>query len=81
MSKLVSLDEARSRLSGLVDRAAAGEEIVIARDGVPQAKLVPVAAPSHPRQPANAMQVGYIAPDFDTADPDINRLFGDDGIA
>jgi prevent-host-death family protein len=37
----VSIREAKTHLSRLVDRAAAGEEIVIAKSGKPVAKLVP----------------------------------------
>ncbi len=36
----INLYQAKTRLSELVDRAAAGEEIVIARHGRPVAKLV-----------------------------------------
>ncbi|HEX4171620.1 MAG TPA: type II toxin-antitoxin system prevent-host-death family antitoxin [Acetobacteraceae bacterium] len=36
----VNLYEAKTRLSSLVDRAAAGEEIVIVKNGVPRARLV-----------------------------------------
>src|SRR3954471_19823057 len=35
----VSLYNAKTHLSNLVDRAAAGEEIVIAKNGIPRAKL------------------------------------------
>jgi prevent-host-death family protein len=42
MTKFVSLYEARTNLPDLVDRAAAGEEIVIARNGMPFARLVPL---------------------------------------
>ncbi|MGQ0623560.1 MAG: type II toxin-antitoxin system Phd/YefM family antitoxin [Sporichthyaceae bacterium] len=38
----VNMHEAKTNLSKLVERAAAGEEIVIARAGVPVARLVPV---------------------------------------
>ncbi len=38
----VNLYEAKTNLSKLVDRAAAGEEIVIAKAGRPLARLVPV---------------------------------------
>jgi prevent-host-death family protein len=38
----VSLYNAKTHLSSLVDRAAAGEEIVIAKNGIPRAKLVPL---------------------------------------
>jgi prevent-host-death family protein len=39
----VDLDEAKTSLSRLVDRAAAGEEVIIARAGEPKARLVPLA--------------------------------------
>ncbi|NUB14257.1 type II toxin-antitoxin system prevent-host-death family antitoxin [Azospirillum brasilense] len=38
----ISLYDAKTHLSGLVERAAAGEEFVIAKNGVPMAKLVPL---------------------------------------
>lgn len=38
---LVNIHAAKTHLSRLVQRAEAGEEIVIARAGVPVAKLVP----------------------------------------
>jgi prevent-host-death family protein len=40
--KQVNIHEAKTELSKLVERAEAGEEIVIARAGKPAAKLVPV---------------------------------------
>jgi prevent-host-death family protein len=39
----VDLDEAKSDLSRLVERAALGEEFIIAKAGRPLARLVPVA--------------------------------------
>ena len=41
----VNVHEAKTHLSRLLQRVAAGEEIVIARNGTPVARLVPVAAP------------------------------------
>lgn len=38
---MVNIHEAKTHFSRLVQRAAAGEEIVIAKAGVPVAKLVP----------------------------------------
>jgi prevent-host-death family protein len=40
MSLIVSLYDAKTRLSALVDRAAGGEEIVITKNGAPKAKIV-----------------------------------------
>ncbi|HEY1838298.1 MAG TPA: type II toxin-antitoxin system prevent-host-death family antitoxin [Rhizomicrobium sp.] len=41
MAKQVNLYEAKTQLSRLVDEAAAGAEIVIAKNGKPMARLVP----------------------------------------
>jgi prevent-host-death family protein len=46
---LVKMHQAKTRLSELVERALAGEEVVIARDDKPMVRLVPVAAPGHPQ--------------------------------
>jgi prevent-host-death family protein len=44
----VNMHEAKTRLSQLVEAAARGEEVVIARAGRPVARIVPV-APERPR--------------------------------
>lgn len=38
----VTVDEARSELSRLIDRALAGEEILIVREGCPLVRLAPL---------------------------------------
>lgn len=43
--KMVNVYEARGQFSKLLDEAEAGEEIVIARNGTPVVRLVPVRAP------------------------------------
>jgi len=48
---MVNIHEAKTHLSRLVDRAAAGEEIVIAKAGVPVAKLGPVVPVRPARKP------------------------------
>jgi prevent-host-death family protein len=65
MSKFVSLYEARNNLATLVDRAAAGEEIVIAKNGMPYAKLVPLPNRGMLRKPGDDENVTYIAGDGD----------------
>jgi prevent-host-death family protein len=42
MSKTISAREANQRFSQILGQAAAGEEIVITRRGVPVARLIPV---------------------------------------
>ncbi len=46
----MNIHEAKTHLSRLVERAAAGEEIVISKAGKPMAKLVPYAARTAPRK-------------------------------
>lgn len=75
MPPIVSLYDAKTQLSSLVDRASGGEEIVIAKNGVPRAKLVPIPFTDMPRKPANALGITYIAPDFDDADEAIESMF------
>ena len=62
--KPVSLYDAKARLSELVQRACAGEEIVISRNGKPAARLVPVARPQR-RGPGGWEGQIWMAPDFD----------------
>ena len=45
----VNVAEAKAKLSDLVERAAAGEEIVIAKNGRPRVRLVPISDRSSPR--------------------------------
>ena len=42
MSLIANTHEAKTHLSGFIDRAIHGEEVIIARDGVPCVRLVPV---------------------------------------
>ena len=41
---LINIYEAKARLSALLDKAQAGEEVVIARAGKPVARLTPLAS-------------------------------------
>jgi prevent-host-death family protein len=73
----VNLYEAKTHLSELVERAAAGEEIVIAKAGKPRARLVPVEEARPERRPGRAKGRIRIAPDFDAPLPgDIADAFG-----
>lgn len=57
--KPVNISDARARLPELVQRAANGEEIIIARNGEPQARLVPLAPAARvPGRGAGQWQVG-----------------------
>jgi prevent-host-death family protein len=65
MSTTVNLYEAKTQLSRLIERVAAGEEIIIAKAGKPRARLVPVQPSAEPREPANLLGITFIAEDFD----------------
>jgi prevent-host-death family protein len=69
MARILNLYEAKSRLSSLVEEAAAGTEIVIAKFGVPRARLVPL-KPRVRRRPGGSKGKIWIAPDFDAPLPD-----------
>ncbi len=76
MPKVVNLYEAKSQLSALVDQAAAGQEIIIAKAGIPRARLVP-ARSSVRRRPGGSKGKIEIADDFDAPLPTaILRAFG-----
>ena len=42
---MVNVHDAKTNFSRLLDRAHAGEEIILAKDGKPFARLVPLASP------------------------------------
>ncbi len=73
----VNVHEAKTHLSRLIDAAAAGEEIIIARAGTPVARLTPLAAIGEPRPLGLfAGQKLWIADDFDQLPPDMAEAFG-----
>lgn len=69
MSEQVNIYEAKTRLSALVDRAEAGEEIIIARGGRPAARLVPIQQPAVERKPGRLRGRIRIGGDFDAPLP------------
>jgi len=72
-----NLYEAKTNLSQLVDRAAAGEEIIIAKNGVPLARLVPLEARPTRRIPGGWEHGVRISDDFDAPlPPDLLAPFG-----
>ncbi len=71
----VNIHEAKTHLSKLVERAAAGEEIIIAKAGKPMAKLVPYRVDSGPRQPGYWRGKVEIRDDFDELPIDIASAF------
>ena len=71
------MHEAKTKLSQLVERAEAGEDIVIARNGNPVARLVPVATTATLASVRGAWHGRVrIAEDFDELPDDIAKAFG-----
>jgi prevent-host-death family protein len=63
----VNIHEAKTHFSKLVERAEAGEEVVIARNGKPVAKLVPFGEPKRqPRKLGGWEGKVWLAPDWDS---------------
>lgn len=62
---LVNIHEAKTHLSRLVERAAAGEEIVIGRAGRPVARLTAYRPDVAPRLPGALKGRIWVAADFD----------------
>ncbi|HEX9698885.1 MAG TPA: type II toxin-antitoxin system prevent-host-death family antitoxin [Acidobacteriota bacterium] len=69
LPKPVNISEAKARLPELVQRAARGEEITIARNGEPQARLVPL-APTKPRVPGRGAGEWHVVGDFNEPLPE-----------
>ena len=70
MTEPINLYDAKTNLSQLVDRAAGGEEIIIAKSGRPMARLVPLEAHTAPRMPGTLLGQIAIGADFDALLPD-----------
>jgi prevent-host-death family protein len=68
--RTVNIGAARARRSRLVDDAAKGEEILIAKAGRPVARLVPLAAACPQRRLGGLAGKIKISEDFDAPLPD-----------
>lgn len=66
--RTINLYEAKTQLSALVEEAAAGGEIIIAKAGKPRARLVPMRPPL--RRPGRAKGKVWMSADFDAPLPD-----------
>jgi prevent-host-death family protein len=75
-----NMHEAKTQLSKLAQRAARGEEIVIARNGTPLAKLGPLDRARKPRKFGLWEGQVWISDDFDDPlPPEIQRYFDGEG--
>jgi prevent-host-death family protein len=72
---IVNIHDAKTHFSKLVERAAAGEEVVIAKAGRPVARLVAYNRPGPPRTPGGWEGKVTIREDFDHLPEEIAAAF------
>lgn len=73
--KIINVQNAKTHLSRLIEKAAAGEDIVIGKHGKPLARLCPY-TPREQERPLGGLEGKIrIASNFDDEDPRIDRLF------
>lgn len=77
---VVNLEDAKADLSSLIERAASGEDVLIAAADRPLVRLVPVEQAQHskapPRKPGMMKGQIWMADDFDDPlPPDILKAF------
>ena len=69
MTLTVTMTQAKTHLSKLLERVISGEEIVITKSGKPIAQIVPFEQKPAQRVPGSAKGKIWIAPDFDAPLP------------
>jgi prevent-host-death family protein len=80
----VNVGQAKANLSALLARAEAGEDIEIARDGVPVARLSRIERPQRPGErflAARGSLAGqiWISEDFEFSDKDLDEMYAEWG--
>lgn len=75
-----NIQEAKTHLSRLVEQAAAGEEIIIAKAGKPMAKLVPYIPPQPTRKGGFLAGKIWESPDCWDTDPELIEAMIDTSI-
>jgi len=76
---IVNTHEAKTRLSELLRKVEAGEEIIIGRAGRPIARLLPYEKPTAPRRPGAWRGQVRISDDFDELPEEyLDAFYGSD---
>ena len=76
MTTQVNMLEAKNQLSKLVRAVVAGEDVVIASNGVPMVRLVRVKSRRKPRKPGAGVKRPAPTPDWDA--PAFNQRIADE---
>ena len=69
----VTVEEAQNRLADLISAAVGGEDVVIAGNGQPEVRLVPVTQPVRGRKAGSAKGLIVMSDDFDEPIDDFNE--------
>ena len=75
MKRVVNIYEAKTQLSALVDQAASGKDVIIARNGKPQARITSLVPAKGTIQFGLLKGKLTVPGDFDAPNPDIEALF------
>ncbi len=76
-----NIQHAKTHLSRLLEDAARGEEIIIAKAGRPYVRLVPYVGDDTPRKLGGMQGQLWVSPDFDRTPDEIVDLFEGRGTA
>ena len=78
--QIINLTDAKAQLSKLIERALAGEEVIISKRGEPLVKLVPLERDTSPRDMSVRIWEGevWMAEDFDELPEDLLKMFADE---
>ena len=75
MHTVVNMYEAKTQLSSLVDQAISGDDVIIARNGKPQARITAL-VPAKGKVKYGLLKGKLTVPaDFDAPNPEIEALF------
>jgi prevent-host-death family protein len=80
MGKIINIQAAKTHLSRLVEEAAAGEEIIIAKAGKPMVKVIPYKPAKKPRTPGIFAGQGWESPDCWEPDEKLIKSFYESSI-
>jgi prevent-host-death family protein len=72
---VTNIHDAKAKLSQLIKRALAGEEVVIAKAGEPMVRLTPIQPDLTPRQGGQLKGKIWIADNFDEFDGELEEMF------
>jgi len=74
--QIANISEAKAKLSALIEKVMAGEEVIIGKAGKPVARIVKYEKNQQTRRPGALSGKIKIADDFDELPDDLAKAFG-----